>query len=136
MLWYQTGAHAPRTQVPVNTGRAGGVGYNMIKVTFVDPNGSRLTVEAADGDTLMEAAITHDVPGIVGHCGGMCSCGTCHCYVTDEWAARIPPKEAPELDTLTHVLDRELRSRLGCQIRLDPSLDGLVVQVPARQRVP
>lgn len=108
----------------------------MIRVTFVDPSGSRLEVEATEGDSLMEAAITNDVPGIIGHCGGMCSCGTCHCYITAEWAARLPKVDALESDTLTHVLDREPRSRLGCQIRLDQSLDGLVVDVPRRQRVP
>jgi 2Fe-2S ferredoxin len=108
----------------------------MVTVTFIDPSGKPHEVEAADGDTLMEAAITHEIPGIIGHCGGMCSCGTCHCYVAADWQARLLPPEAPELDTLTHVLDREPRSRLGCQIRLGDALDGLVVTVPQRQRRP
>ena len=111
-------------------------GFAMVTVTFVDARGARLTVDAAPGNTLMEAAITHEAPGIVGHCGGMCNCATCHCYPAAEWAARLPPPEAAELDTLTHALDRRAGSRLACQIRLDDSLDGLVVETPARQRRP
>ncbi|HMK87072.1 MAG TPA: 2Fe-2S iron-sulfur cluster-binding protein [Steroidobacteraceae bacterium] len=84
----------------------------------------------------METAIAHDIPGIVGFCGGMCRCGTCHCYVGEDWADRIPAANEDELDTLRRVLDRRPESRLGCQIRLDASLEGLTVSLPARQPVP
>ena len=108
----------------------------MITVTLVDILGHRHEVRANPGTTLMEAATSNDVPGIVGFCGGMCSCGTCHCYVSGEWATRLPPPDDNELDTLRRVLDRRPGSRLGCQIRLSPDYDGLEVEVPARQRTP
>jgi 2Fe-2S ferredoxin len=108
----------------------------MVKVTFVDVRGMRFAVEAAEGSTLMEAAITNEVPSIVGFCGGMCSCGTCHCYPAPVWAAMLPPADENEQDTLSRVLDRRTTSRLGCQIRLQASLSGLVVELPERQRTP
>ena len=108
----------------------------VIKVTFIDAEGGEHGVAANAGSTLMESAITHEIPSIVGFCGGMCACGTCHCYVPAAWAARLAAADENELDTLQRVLDRRPESRLGCQIRLDASLDGLVVSLPARQRTP
>jgi 2Fe-2S ferredoxin len=84
----------------------------------------------------MEAAIANEIPSIVGFCGGMCACGTCHCYPALDWAVKLPPPDDNEQDTLKRVLDRRPSSRLGCQIRLDASLDGLLVELPARQRTP
>lgn len=105
----------------------------MLNVVFVDSSGLSRELAAAEGDTLMETAIAHDLPGIVGFCGGMCRCGTCHCYIGAEWAKRLPEAGEDELDTLRRVLDRRPDSRLGCQIELDASLDGLTVELPRRQ---
>ncbi|MBS0393522.1 MAG: 2Fe-2S iron-sulfur cluster binding domain-containing protein [Proteobacteria bacterium] len=108
----------------------------MLQVTFVEPDGCRRSVTARDGATLMETAIEHDISGIVAFCGGMCACGTCHCYVPPDWAAQLPPADENEADTLRRVLERRDGSRLACQIKLHPGLDGLTVTVPARQRTP
>lgn len=108
----------------------------MVTVTFIDADGVAHEAQSPAPMSLMELAITNEVPSIVGVCGGMCSCATCHCYVREPWASRLPPPEAGEEDTLTHVLDRRPESRLGCQIRLTESLNGMVVHLPARQRVP
>lgn len=108
----------------------------IISVTFVDAQGAEITVTAQEGSTLMEAAIANEVPSIVGFCGGMCVCGTCHCYADGAWTAKLPPIDDNEEDTLKHVLNRRTTSRLGCQIRLDASLNGLTVELPVRQRVP
>jgi len=105
-------------------------------LVLIDPSGTSHELCATEGETLMETAITHDVPGIVGFCGGMCRCGTCHCYVGADWVERIPVADEDELDTLRRVLERRPESRLGCQIRLDASLEGLTVSLPARQPVP
>lgn len=108
----------------------------MPNVTFIDSNGAARTVDAAEGGTLMETAIAHEIPGIVGFCGGMCSCGTCHCYVPEAWAARLPSPDENELDTLKRVLERRDSSRLACQLRIGSALDGLTVSLPAKQRTP
>lgn len=110
--------------------------YGMVEVTFIDADGARFVVQSPAGNSVMEAAIVNDVPGIVGFCGGMCSCGTCHCYPAPEWLDRLLGITDNEEDTLKRVLDRRSASRLSCQIRLDDHLDGLVVHVPSRQRTP
>ena len=48
----------------------------MPKVTFVGPDGSRRTIDAATGDSVMATAVRNGVPGIVGECGGNLSCAT------------------------------------------------------------
>jgi len=108
----------------------------MVKLTFIDSTGAEFGVDASAGVSVMEAAIANDIPSIVGFCGGMSACGTCHCYPAALWAQKLPPPLDNEIDTLKRVLDRHPESRLGCQIRLHASLDGLLVRLPARQRVP
>jgi ferredoxin, 2Fe-2S len=108
----------------------------MVRVMFIDAAGCRHPVDAREGGTVMEAAIEHEIPGIVGFCGGMCECGTCHCYPEPAWTGRLPPVDDDEADTLRRVVERRPDSRLGCRITLTASLDGIVVVLPARQRVP
>jgi 2Fe-2S ferredoxin len=110
--------------------------YAMVEVTFIDAEGAQFPVQSPEGSSLMEAAIAHDVPSIVGFCGGMCACGTCHCYPAPDWVSRLTDVSENEADTLKRVLERRAVSRLACQIRLDDRLDGLVVHLPPRQRNP
>jgi 2Fe-2S ferredoxin len=86
-------------------------------------------VDAADGESIMRTAVSNDVPGIVGECGGELSCATCHIYVDPQWADRVPPRSLDEEDMLEMVESRTEYSRLSCQIRVSPELDGLEVQV-------
>jgi 2Fe-2S ferredoxin len=105
----------------------------VVAVTFVQPDGSRQTVEAKTGTSLMEAAVDNDVAGIVAECGGACSCATCHVYVDAAWVAKLPPPDAQEDGMLDCVLERTKQSRLSCQIEIGPLLDGLLVEVPDAQ---
>ena len=57
----------------------------MVKITFIDAEGTARTVEAEEGSTVMENAIRNGVPGIEAECGGACACATCHVYVDEEW---------------------------------------------------
>jgi 2Fe-2S ferredoxin len=105
----------------------------MAKITYIQPDGSAQTVEAAPGSTVMETAIDNDVEGIVAECGGACSCATCHVYVDEAWAARTGEPDAMEDGMLDCVLDRRPTSRLSCQIPVRDELDGLVVHIPENQ---
>lgn len=87
-------------------------------------------VDAADGESVMRAAVGSDIPGIVGECGGELSCATCHLVVAPEWYNRLHPMSGDEEDLLEAVDDRTPCSRLSCQIILNPDLDGLEVTVP------
>lgn len=105
----------------------------MIKVTYIQPDGSQVTVSADPGASVMETAVDNDIPGIVAECGGACSCATCHVYVDAAWLGRLAAPDAQEDGMLDCVIDRRDNSRLSCQIELGEELDGLVVQVPEAQ---
>lgn len=102
-------------------------------VVFTDPAGQSHTVEAPVGRSLMQVALDHAVPGLLGDCGGACSCATCHGYVAPEFLAHLPPRSETEVFMLEGVPDRRDNSRLCCQIRMRPELDGIRVQLPDEQ---
>jgi len=102
-------------------------------VTYIEHSGTRRTVEVANGLSVMEGAVGHGVPGIDGDCGGACACATCHVYVDSVWAGRIPPANELEMGMLEMAVEPTAFSRLACQIRVAPELDGLVVTTPKSQ---
>ncbi|AWI91107.1 MULTISPECIES: 2Fe-2S iron-sulfur cluster-binding protein [Methylorubrum] len=105
----------------------------MPKITYVDHAGTARTIDGEVGSTVMETAIRNNVPGIDAECGGACACATCHVYVDEAWADKVGPAEPMEQDMLDFASDVRATSRLCCQIRVTPELDGLVVTTPARQ---
>ena len=105
----------------------------MPKITYIDKDGTTRTAEAEIGSTVMETAIRNNVPGIVAECGGACSCATCHVHIDEAWSAIVGPPSAMEEDMLDFAFDVRESSRLSCQIKLTPELDGLIVRVPAKQ---
>ncbi|MFZ5556496.1 MAG: 2Fe-2S iron-sulfur cluster-binding protein [Pseudomonadota bacterium] len=105
----------------------------MPRITFVQPDGTRITVDVAPGKSVMEGAREHGVPGILAECGGECSCSTCHCYVDDGWTDRLPPKDDAEAGLIDFAWEPRATSRLTCQLRVTAELDGLVLHVPAQQ---
>ena len=105
----------------------------MTKVTFIEHNGTVRNVEVDDGLSLMEAAVNNLVPGIDGDCGGACACAACHVHIDAAWLDKLPPMEAMENSMLEFAGGRNESSRLGCQIKLSPALDGIVVRTPLGQ---
>jgi 2Fe-2S ferredoxin len=105
----------------------------MPRITFFTAAGAARTVDAKIGLSLMEAAVSHAVAGIVAQCGGACACATCHVYVAPEWLGRLPLPEEQEEGMLELAWERRDNSRLSCQIVISPALDGLIVTVPPRQ---
>jgi ferredoxin, 2Fe-2S len=105
----------------------------MAKITFIQPDGRAQTVEGEAGMTVMETAKKHLIDGIEAECGGACACATCHVYVDDQWRERVGPPAEMEEDMLDFAFDVRESSRLSCQIKVTPELDGLVVRVPDKQ---
>jgi 2Fe-2S ferredoxin len=53
-------------------------------------------------------------------------CATCHVYVDEPWLSLLPAPQPPELEMLECTADeRRPESRLACQIKLSPDLDGM-----------
>lgn len=105
----------------------------MIRITFVGENGKAVEVAAMAGASLMETAVRNGVAGIEAECGGACSCATCHVYVDPGWREKVGAPDAMESDMLDMAYEVQPNSRLACQIRVSPMLDGLIVRLPARQ---
>ncbi|MCB1885032.1 MAG: 2Fe-2S iron-sulfur cluster binding domain-containing protein [Geminicoccaceae bacterium] len=101
----------------------------MVRVIFRLPDGRDLAVEADEGGTVLEAARKADI-AVEGACGGSMACATCHVILDDADFDRLPPPSPEEDDMLDLAQDVTDTSRLGCQIRLRPDLDGLRLFVP------
>lgn len=100
----------------------------MVRILFVEADGSEKAAEADIGETVMKVAVRLEVDGIEGECGGEMSCATCHVQPRPGWD--LPVSSTEEEEMLEMVDHRGERSRLGCQIRLTDELDGLVLDVP------
>lgn len=105
----------------------------MTNVKFIDPNGDLHELEVDAGTSIMEAAVENDIEGILGDCGGLLSCATCHCYLDEEGAKLAPAIEDAEELMLDSVLERKDSSRLGCQVKLTEELNGITVTIPESQ---
>jgi 2Fe-2S ferredoxin len=105
----------------------------MAKITFIQPDGTSQIVQATAGQTVMEAAKLENVAGIEAECGGACACATCHVYIADDWREKTGSPSEMEEDMLDFAFDVRAESRLCCQIKVTDELDGLIVQVPAKQ---
>ncbi|WNG55080.1 2Fe-2S iron-sulfur cluster binding domain-containing protein [Archangium gephyra] len=105
----------------------------MAKITFIEADGKELQVEAQEGQSVMQAAMDNLVPGIVAECGGFASCATCHGYVDEAWMTKLPPPDAGEEGMISCAYHVQPNSRLTCQLKVTPALDGLVVRLPVSQ---
>jgi 2Fe-2S ferredoxin len=106
----------------------------MPSIHFIHPDKRSERIEASVGDSVMQVATGHGIDGIVAECGGNAICATCHVYVDESWLARLPAMSEDEDELLNGVAaERQKNSRLSCQIKVTPELNGLVVRLPNRQ---
>src|SRR5688572_2453326 len=99
-----------------------------IKVYVSEPSGERTEIIAPTdmGLSLMEVLKANEYP-IQATCGGMALCATCHVEVLSDTELHEPSDdEAYMLESLpTHTS----HSRLSCQIRITPEIEGLTVRI-------
>ncbi len=105
----------------------------MAKITYIEHDGTKHEIEVSDGLSVMEGAIRNMVPGIDADCGGACACATCHVYVDEAWLDKTGERSGIEESMLDFATDVQDNSRLSCQIKVSPELDGLVVRMPEYQ---
>ncbi len=106
----------------------------MVQITFIEPSGTSTELNVPEGWSLMQAAVTNGVDGIVAECGGACVCATCHVYVEPERVGEVPPPTEDEIELLDGVkAERRPNSRLSCQIKAAPNLAGLTITIPECQ---
>lgn len=111
--------HAPATEE----------GMKMAKLTIINRAGEEKAVEAQSGLTVMEIIRDNGFDELLALCGGCCSCATCHVYVDDSFAEKLPAVSADESDLLDSSDHRTAQSRLSCQVPFTDALDGLRVTI-------
>ena len=95
----------------------------MPKVTYLPMN---VTVEAKEGQNLLEIALAHEIH-MEHNCGGNCACSTCHVIVKQGFDS-LSPQSTDEGDQLDEAEHLTLTSRLACQAKV--AKDDIVVEVP------
>ncbi|SMP33556.1 2Fe-2S iron-sulfur cluster-binding protein [Shimia sagamensis] len=105
----------------------------MVKLKFVQSNGTEIETDAALGMSVMQAAVNAGVNEIAAECGGACACGTCHCVLPQEWFDRVAAPQDDEIDMLEFVIEPQPTSRLSCQIVVSEDLQGMEINVPDSQ---
>ena len=106
----------------------------MVKVIYVEHDGTQEEVDVQEGWNLMQAAVSNGVEGIEGECGGSCCCATCHCYVDDTFIDKLDAMADNEDAMLGEtVAERKKNSRLACQLKATAELDGIILHLPETQ---
>ena len=101
---------------------------DIITIKCTDRKGELHVFEAPTDMNLnlMEVFKAHELP-VEGTCGGMALCASCHCYVHSPHS--LPEQSEDEEDMLDQAFFVESNSRLSCQIKIKPELDGLEVEL-------
>jgi 2Fe-2S ferredoxin len=102
-------------------------------MTFIERDGTHREVDAPAGLSVLEIAHKHGVD-IEGACEGSLACSTCHVIVDATWFKKLESPTEDEEDMLDLAFGLTQTSRLGCQIVMNPALDGLVVTLPSATR--
>lgn len=106
----------------------------MPNINFIMKDGTKKSVDAALGLSLMEVAVKEGFEAIEGACGGGLACATCHLYVHPDYADKTMPEDGEvsedEEDMLDLAFDVRDESRLCCQIIVTEELEGLTVAMP------
>ena len=105
----------------------------MPKITFVLADGTRQTVKADLGLSLLEVAHHNNIP-LEGACEGSLACATCHVIVLPQWFGKLDEATEEEEDMLDMAFGLTATSRLSCQVIVTPELDGLEVTIPGASR--
>jgi len=95
-----------------------------MKIVVTDYAGVTHEIDAEADWPVMEALKAAGLP-IKAECGGCCLCATCHVYIDEAWVPKVVVKSQDEEMTLSEAAELSDHSRLSCQIRMTPELDGL-----------
>lgn len=106
---------------------------SCITIHFVNTDGTKTTVEAPIGLSVLEIAHQNSID-LEGACEGSLACSTCHVIVDDEFYDLLPEATEDEEDMLDLAFGLTQTSRLGCQIILTPEMDGMTLKLPAATR--
>jgi 2Fe-2S ferredoxin len=106
----------------------------MPKITLVQHDGATIQLDVPLASSIMQAAVSAGVSGIVGECGGSAMCATCHVYVDEASVDKLPPMLSTESEMLEcTTCERLPNSRLSCQVKMTEELAGMTLRLPEMQ---
>jgi ferredoxin-2, mitochondrial len=76
--------------------------------------------------SLMELLRAAELP-ILGTCGGMALCASCHIYIHSP--VQLHEQNEAEERLLDSLMNSRDNSRLSCQIRMSDKLEGLILEI-------
>ncbi|XP_072513967.1 adrenodoxin-like [Salminus brasiliensis] len=104
---------------------------NKVTVNFINRDGEKITVKASPGESLLDVVVDQDLDfDGFGACEGTLACSTCHVIFEEEIYKQLGPISDEEMDMLDLAYGLTDTSRLGCQICLTKSLNGVTVRLP------
>ncbi|CAO3573882.1 unnamed protein product [Mortierella alpina] len=116
---------------------AGAADAAKVKIVFETYQKVRTEIEAKVGERILDIVKDKDpsrhgvYQALECTCGGQLECATCHVYIEPPYNARLPPVSDAEEDMLEYAVGRKDEvSRLGCQIKIVPEMEGMVVKLP------
>ncbi|KAH8302234.1 hypothetical protein KR044_004262 [Drosophila immigrans] len=105
----------------------------VVNITYVDKDGKRTTVQGKVGDNVLYLAHRHGIE-MEGACEASLACTTCHVYVHSKYLEALQEAEEKEDDLLDMAPFLRENSRLGCQIVLEKSMEGMELELPKATR--
>ncbi|MDP5076818.1 MAG: 2Fe-2S iron-sulfur cluster-binding protein [Nonlabens sp.] len=99
-----------------------------ITVHIIDRKGVKHTVEAPTdmAMNIMELCKVYELP-VEAVCGGMAMCATCQCYIISDH--NLGGRSDDEQAMLWEAQNVKENSRLGCQLVISESMDGLIIEL-------
>lgn len=106
----------------------------MILIYIEQPDGrqEKLEIPLTLNLSLMEVLRAAQYP-VLGTCGGIALCATCAVEVLAGGQNLLPAMDQ-ELDMLDMLPEGTAATRLACQIRLGPELDGMVIRMSGQDK--
>ena len=105
----------------------------MPKIIFVEADGKEKEVEAKNGLSILEIAHENDID-LEGACEGSLACSTCHVIFDQPTYDGLKEPSEEEEDMLDLAWGLTQTSRLGCQIIMNDSLEGVKIIIPKGTR--
>jgi ferredoxin len=104
---------------------------NEVTIKITDREGVVHEVQAPTdmAMNIMELCRAYELApdGTIGVCGGMAMCASCQCYVLND--VELPEMGPDEEAMLSEAFNVKKNSRLGCQIPITGSLEGLELEL-------
>jgi len=102
-----------------------------VNIKITDRDGQVHDIEAPTdmAMNLMEVIRSYELApeGTIGVCGGMAMCASCQCYINSDHTLDDMGDEEEAM--LSEAFDVKENSRLGCQIPITETLEGLEIEI-------